>query len=203
MKKKKIPGLFKKKYPERKLQTKVLKRIHIPKDRALVLNLFAANDEGKMELIQDIPDEVFSRLKPLAKSIKKNRGFVSRWKAAVVLVVVGSALIFNLVFKDKLVGRAAESALESVFQGAAEIQKPRFSLLKGTFSYGALSIADADDRMRNLIETGPAELRINMGELAKKRFRIEEASLTGVRWDTIRQEGSALPAVTERGRRNP
>lgn len=192
MKNKKIPGIFRKSYKEKSFNRKILKRIHIPKDRKMIADLFVKNEAGKMEIIREIPDEILARLKPLSKSIKKNRGLVSRWKAGIVLVIFGAALVFNFFFKDKLIEQTAEAGLSSVFKAEADIREPRISLFKGVVSYQALSIADAGNPFRNLIETGPGELKISIPELTRKRIRIETMSLTGVRWDTPRETSGEL-----------
>ncbi len=192
MKKNKIPGIFRKKYTPKKLNKKIIKRIHIPKDREMVKKLFNKNSNGKMEIIREIPKDVLLRLKPLSKSIKKNKGMVSRWKGFLVLFIIVLILVFNLFFKDKLVTKGVEAGLESVFQAKAEVKGLHLSLIKGTFSYQSLSIADAGNAERNLLETGPSELRVSIAELLSKRIRIEEMSLTEFRWDTQREVDGAL-----------
>ncbi len=151
MKINKIPGIFRKQYKIKAFNSKILKRIHIPKDKEMLKNLFTENNSGKMEIIQDIPEEILVRLKPLSKSIKKNKGMVSRWKILLVLFIVGSILIFNLLFKDRLISRAVESGLESVFQADVEISDFKFSLLNGSISYATLIIADSDNKLRNIL----------------------------------------------------
>jgi len=194
MKKYRIPGIFCKKYTSKAFNKKIIKRIHIPKDREMIKNLFKENIDGKMEIIREIPKDVLVRLKPLAKSIKKNKGLVSRWKAFIVLFIIALILVFNLFFKDKLLTRAVETGLESVFQAKAEVNGLHLSLINGNFSYQSLSIADADHTKRNLLETGPSEFRVNITELLSKRIRIEEMSLTDFRWDTPREVDGAMEA---------
>lgn len=186
MKKSKIPGIFRKKYNSKILDKKIIKRIHIPKDREMIRNLFVINSDDKMELVHDIPKEILVRLKPLAKTIIKNRGMVSRWKASVLILIVAAVLIFNFFFKDRLVTSVMESGLESVFNAKVKINKLKISLLRGTISYNTLTIADAGNTFRNLLETGPAEFKISIEELTKKRVKIEEMTLTGVKWNTPR-----------------
>ncbi len=192
MKKSKIPGIFQKKYSSKALNKKIIKRIHIPKDREIIRDLFVKNSDGKMEIVQDIPKDVLIRLKPMAKSIKKNKGMVSRWKVSILIFIVVVILIFNFFFKDKLVTNAVESGLESVFKADVKINKLKISLLKGTISYHSLAIADAGNTSRNLIETGFAEFEISIEELTKKRIRIKEMSMTEVKWDTLREIDGAL-----------
>ena len=192
MKKNKIPGLFRKQYKIKAFNSKIVKRIHIPKDQEIIKNLFVKNSNGKMEIIKDIPKDVLLKLKPLSKSIKKNRGMVSRWKLIIVLFIIASILIFNIFFKDRLLTQGIEKTLESIFQADVEIRELNFSLLKGSISYNSLTIADADNNMQNLLETGPSEFRIDMKELSKKRVKIEEMSMTGVMWDSPRMDDGAL-----------
>ncbi|MCD6395896.1 MAG: TIGR03545 family protein, partial [Spirochaetaceae bacterium] len=194
MKKYRIPGIFRKKHTPKAFNKKIIKRIYIPKDREMIKNLFKENSDGKMEIVREIPKDVLVRLKPLAKSIKKNKGIISRWKAFIVLFIIASILVFNLFFKDKLLTRAVETGLESVFQAKAEVNGLHLSLIHGNFSYQSLSIADADNTKRNLLIIGPSEFRVNITELLSKRIRIEEMSLTDFRWDTPRTVDGAMEA---------
>ncbi len=186
MKKNKIPGIFRKQYKIKAFNSKILKRIHIPKDREMIKNLFTENTNGKMEIIQKIPKDILLQLKPLSKAIKKNKGMVSRWKLSIVLFIVVSVLVFNLFFKDRLLTKGVERGLESIFLSDVKIKELNFSLLKGSISYNSLVIADADNKQRNLLETGPSVFQIDMKELTKKRVKIEEMSLTELKWNTTR-----------------
>ncbi len=182
-----IPKLFTKKYSEKKLKKKILKRIHIPKDREMVRELFVPSEKaGNLELKQEIPRDILVRLAPLAKSIKKNKGAVTRWKAAILIVIIGTGVVFNFFFKDRMIKQLLEKGLETVFEAESTVEKPKLSLVEGIFSYESLQIADAGNLSKNLIETGPAVFRISIPELTRKRIHIEETSLTGVRWDTER-----------------
>jgi len=194
MKNTKIPKLFRKQYSSKTLNKKILKRIHIPKDRKMVSDLFVENSSGKMELKDDLPEKTRAKLKTLSKSIKKNKGFIKTWKASVVLVLIAVLLVFNLFFKDALLKRAVESGLESVFNAQVSIEKPHLSLFKGIITFDSLSIADSDKPMYNLIETGKAQLEISISELTGKRVRIEEMLLEKVMWNTARSEDGSLSA---------
>ncbi|MEA1911030.1 MAG: hypothetical protein U9N32_05030 [Spirochaetota bacterium] len=197
MKKNKIPGIFRKQYKIKVFNSKIIKRIHIPKDQEIIKKLFVKNSHGKMEIIQNIPEDILLRLKPLSKSIKKNKGMVSRWKLIIVLILVASILIFNLIFKDKLLTKGVESGLEKIFQADVEVDGLHFSILKGSISFRSLIIVDADNSNRNLLETGPSEFRISIAELIKKRVKIEEMSLTGFLLDTPRVSSSDIDEYSE------
>ncbi len=197
MKKNKIPGIFLKSYTEKTLNKKILKRIYIPKDKKMIQDLFQKNSDGNMEIIGEIPEKVKVRMKDLAKSIKKNKGMVSRWKALIVLFIITSIIIFSLFFKDKLVSKAVDRGLEAVFQAEVEIRELKISLFKGLFSFQHLSIGDSGNPSRNLLETGPSEFRISIAELTRKRILIKEMSLTEVNWNTPRGKGEISGESTD------
>lgn len=192
MKKTKIPSLFKKRYKEKAFNRKILKRIHIPKDREKIANLFKKDENSRFVLIGNIPDETLQTLQPLAKSIKKNRGFVSTWKTAIALIFVGFIVVFNFFYKDKLIERALESGLESIFLADADLKNPHVSLLKGLFTFESITIADADKPLFNLIEAGRAEFKISTGELMFKRVHIDEVSIDNILWNTKRNNSGSL-----------
>lgn len=194
MKKIKIPKIFRKQYSEKKLNKKILKKIHIPRDREMVSGLFVKNSQGKMEIKPELPDDVLKKLKPLAKSVKKNKGLFSTWKILVLAVFISAVLIFNFFFLDKLVKKAVETGLESVFQADVLMEKPHLSLLKGEMTYESLTIADEDKPNRNLIETGRGDFQISIAELTRKRVRIDNMSLEGVLWNTKRPTVLAIQA---------
>ena len=184
---KKIPKLFKKAYTPDQLEKKLIRRLSLPQDRDLMKRLFReAPETGKWVLRNDLSPEEQKKLPGLAKWIRKNRGFVTRWKAGVLLILAAAVLVFNLFFKDQLIKRVLERGLEAVFRSEVTVEDPSLRLLKGTFSFQALTIADADDGSRNLLETGKGVFLLDMAELTRKRFRIVESSLAGIRTGTER-----------------
>lgn len=188
----KIPGLFNKSYSPEKLAKKILNRIHIPKDRELIESLFVENEDGKWELTGDLEEDILTLLQPMAKTIKKNSGLVTTWKAILLLVVGGGAAVFNIFFLDGILEKNLEKGFEAVFNAEVDFVSADLSLTDGTFSFDSLTIADQNSPMTNLIETGPALFHLDMAELSRKRVRIKEASLRGIQWGTRRSESGAL-----------
>lgn len=191
-KKMKLPRLFRKTYSEKALERKILRRIHIPADQIMVKELFSRTEEGKWVIESEPTEEKRKELKSLTKAIKKNKGIVTTWKAAIILVPMVLILLFNVLFKNQIAERTAEKSLENLFEAAVDIDELRISILKGNVSFQALSIADKDNPMRNLIEAGPGLVNINTWELAFKRFHIDEISLKGVEWNTARTVNGSL-----------
>jgi len=196
MSNKKIPGIFRKKFKEKKWKKKIIRNIHIPSDRKMVESLYE-NQNGRMIIKQEIPPEVLKKLKPLSKAIKKNKGMVTKWKALILLVVAGAILVFTFFFKNKVLENVMESSLEKVFQADVDVVKPRFSLFRGNFGFESLTIQDKNDPGKNMIETGGSDLSISIPELTRNRFRIEAMVLENVRLDTPR-ESDALEVVQQK-----
>ena len=197
---KKTPKLFKKAYTKKQLEKKLIRRLSLPQDREFVKRLFReAPETGKWILRDDLSPEEKKKLPGLAKWIRKNRGFVTRWKAVVLLILAAAVLVFNLLFKDMLVKRLLEAGLETVFRSEVTVEEPSFRLLRGTFSFQSLTIADAEDESRNLLETEEGLFYLDMAELTRKRLRIVESSLSGVRTGTSRTaSGTAAAEDTAR-----
>ena len=158
----------------------------------MIKSAFQKSENGKLVLKEELSEEIVKKLKPLAKSIKKNKGLVTTWKAAIVLILAAVIILFNIIFKNKLIEAAAEKGLEAVFQAEVNIEDARLSILQGQFKYNSMTIADADKSMYNLMETGPAVIDISMGELLSKRVQIEQVSLEGVSWNTERDSDGSL-----------
>jgi len=199
VKKAKIPRPFRKVYSSKALERKILRRIHIPADRDMVKALFVEERPGKWQIPSNPGEEKSKKLISLARSIGKNHGLFQRWKVFVFFIPLASLLLFNFIFKDRLVESGVEKALESLFLARSDVEGLHLSLFKGELSFLSLSITDKDAPDFNLMETGPGLIELKMTELAFKRLRIEEISLQDVRWNTPRQSSGALAGSGGKG----
>jgi uncharacterized protein (TIGR03545 family) len=190
---KKLPKIFRRPIPNKRFEKKILRRIFLAKEREFLLSLAKKDDQDRYVISGDLSKADARRLAVLAKSIKKNKGLVTGWKAAILTVIVASLLIFNLFFKDRLAEAGMEAALESVFRARAEADGVRLSLFKGSISFESLAVADRSKPMQNLFELSYSELRVNIWELLKKRLIIERAVCSGIQLGTPREVSGALP----------
>ncbi|MBF9018761.1 MULTISPECIES: hypothetical protein [unclassified Oceanispirochaeta] len=179
----KVPKIFRKKIKIKKWEKKILKSIHIPSDRKWIVEHFELI-EDRMVLKKDLPKDDLKKLKVLGKSIKKNKGAVTKWKAMILLFLAAVTLIFNSFFKNVLIKKGIEVGIESLFQASGNVQNPDLSLNKGSFTLDALSVQNKDKPGRNLFELGNTALRINMPELSRNRYHIEEISFEGVQFNS-------------------
>ena len=121
-------------------------------------------------------------------------------KLIVFLVLVSAIVVFNFLFKDKLIERGLEAGLQSVFQARAEVTDLTFQLLKARIRFLHLQVANKDAPMKNLFELGPTEVDLSLAELLKKKFVIENITCREIRWNTDRQSSGALETAEQAGK---
>lgn len=192
--KKKVPKLFRKSITKKRLEKKILRRIHLQSEKDFLLSKLQTEESGNYILkIDDLQKQDLKRLKKLAASIKKNRGVLAGWKAAILLILIAGVLAFNYLYKNALVEEAAEASLEKVFGARVDLEGASLSLLEGRLSFEHLAIADRLDPMQNLTEIGNSNLSIDMDNLLTGNFIIEEAAAREIRFHTPRDSSGALP----------
>ena len=189
-----LPRRYRKAMKAKTFRRTVLGRIHLDRDRAFVDECFETREDGSVVARSDLDAAAVKRLRGVLKEIKKNRGLVKRGRITVVLLILAAALVFNLVFKNRLVESAGESALEAQFLAQSDIVGLDLRLLSGQLTIEGITVADRDQPMRNLIDLGPTVLSINTVELLKGKAVVERATIADLRFDTPRERSGALPA---------
>lgn len=199
----KLPRLFRKKYSEKKLNKKILKRLRIPGDRKFVEGLFKKSEiqSGKKNrTVYLIPEPkcVLSgdckRLKKLAKEIKKQgKSRLRLVNIAVVLAVFIGVLFVIGIFRNYIVRIAVTSAMQGIFGAKCDIEYIDFDIFNTRFTIEGLQVADNDEPMKNLFEVGRFDLYFNLLELTRGKLVSENIELTGITWGTDRETSGALP----------
>jgi len=193
--KKRIPKLFRKPISPKKFNHRIVRRIHVQSELDFLNSKVTQDDRGNYVIdTEKLGKDDLKRLKRLSKAIKKNKGLLVGWKAAILLVILAGTLGFNYFFKNRLIKTGVESYLQGIFRAQVELESPDLSLLAGTFSFEHLSIADADQPMQNLIEIGRSTLSIDVGRLLSKKLIINEASSREIQFETPRNTSGELPA---------
>jgi len=119
-----------------------------------------------------------------------------RWaKLAIFAALLAGIILFNFLFKDRLLERGLESGLQAVFRARADVQGLRFELLKARVRLSHLEVADKDEPFRNLFELGRTEIDLDLAQLLRKKVVIENAACRDIRWDMPRKTSGALPAA--------
>lgn len=119
---------------------------------------------------------------------------MNRGKRILFLVVLLAILVFNFLFKDRLMTRAAERGLEGVFGAQADIEELHFQPLRGKIVLAGLAVTDADDPAKNLFELGATMIDLNINQLLRRRLVLEEVACRELRFDTDRKRPGRLAA---------
>lgn len=188
----KIPKKFQKPLTEKVFRKKVLRRIHLDRDRTFVEEMFRQDSEGRYHLREELSADERKRLATILKEIKKNRGFLKFGRLLVVVVIIAAVILFNILFKDRLLESAGERFLESAFQAESDIDGLRLRLLEGSITVEGLTIADRDAPMQNLIDLGATELSIRTLELLKGNLVVRRMGAEDIAFGTPRESSGAL-----------
>lgn len=193
--KKHIPKLFRKPISPKKFTKQIARRIHVQSELDFLNSKLTQDDHGNYLLdTKELTKDDLKRLKCLSKAVKKNRGLLVGWKAAILLVFLIGTLGFNFFLKNRLIKAGVETYLQGVFRAQVELKSPNLALIGGTLSFEHLSIADTDHPMQNLIEIGRSTISIDIGRLLSKKLIINEASSREIQFETPRSTSGALPA---------
>ncbi len=189
---KKAPKIFRKELSDKKFNKTVLKRINIKEDQAFLLSVFQKKANGNYQLIDTLSTDQLKKLKSMAKAIKKNKGVIQRGKLSILLLIIGLLIIFNLFIRDKLLERAMEKSLQSVFHARVEIDHLNFALFKGQIAFQHLQVADKDRPFKNLFELGRTEISLDTLQLLKLKVIARNVECQEIRWNTDRKASGAL-----------
>ncbi|MFH1941587.1 MAG: hypothetical protein ABIL68_05740, partial [bacterium] len=117
-----------------------------------------------------------------------------RWKGFItlfILLLVGVAV--SMLSVDGWIESGLERMGEGIVGARVEIDDLDFRPLDLSIQWDRLQIADPKNTMRNIVETGRAAFDLRSAALLRKRFIIEEMTLSDVRSGTPRAKDGALP----------
>ncbi len=189
---KRLPKIFRKELKEKKWQAKIVKKVHLPKDREFIQNLYSQGADGKMTLREELTPGERKRLLALNKVIRKNRGTLVGWKLGLLGILVGGVTVFNLLFKNLLIEKGFERGVGKILGSDVDLQSPQLFLLKGRFDSAGLVIQSPERPNKNLFDLGQSAFQFNLPEVTRRRFHIEEMTILNFRLNTPRA-GGELP----------
>ncbi len=192
MKKARIPKRFRKAMTEKQFEKKIVSRIHQSREEQFIRSIFQKGEDGLLRLKEGVEPSQLKHLSRLAKAIGKNTGIVTGWKAAILLVPAAGTVAFSAFYRDTLFEQWLERALETVFEAKADVSDLEVSLLRGSFSFEHLSVADKESPMRNLFELGRTDISVLPEELLKKKLIIEQISSRSILFNTEREVSGRL-----------
>ena len=188
-----IPKLFKRKFTEKEFNKKILSKLYIHEYKNYINKVFVKDERGFLNLKENLNNKDIKKLKSIAKSIKSNTGFVLRGKLAMIGILLGGILVFNILFMDKIIERGMEIGLEKIFEAKADVRDLNFEIFDGRIRFKSLEVANSRKPFRNLFELGEADLHLDLRQLVRSRVVINNLKFQEIKWDTERETSGALP----------
>lgn len=211
---KKLPKVFRKSYTEKKLDSRLLKRIVIPHDKAVVKKLFVKGGNPKKPELLAIPSDMLFTKKELAKIklLAKETKRQGRIMLLPLLAVIGFIFIVVSIvgiFKNTLVKKAIVYGCEMAFGAKTEVGNVNLRILDASLSVSDISVGNKNSVMKNLFEVDNLNLDFNLTQLLRGKFHAQNLAVTGLAINTDRTESCELPdrpvdeaAAAERARKN-
>jgi uncharacterized protein (TIGR03545 family) len=197
-KKIRIPRSYRKPIAPKKFARKVLRRIHLDRDRSFVEEMFSRQEDDRLLIREEISSDDRARLARILKQIRKNKGLLRMGRLAIVLVILAGGLVFTVLFKDRLLEEAAEELLTRTFEAQSDVENLRFAPLRGEIAVDGIAVTDAAAPERNLFELGETAFLIDTEELIKGNVAIQRMAATSIAFGTERQTPGFL-APRDRG----
>jgi uncharacterized protein (TIGR03545 family) len=188
----KIPSLFKKPISQRRFEKRYLKLLAQKSDIDLLKASFSLKD-GMYRLKDGLEASTLKRLAILSKAIRANTGWIKTGPLLATAIVLGALTAFFIMFANPLLEKGAEKALQGIFQAKVDIQDLRLTLLGPSLSFKAMSAADKDEPMTNLVELGSTEFSLDWGHLLRGRFFLRTGRIERMAFGTARTFSGALP----------
>lgn len=200
-KKSNLPSLFKKKYSEKKLNRKILKKLYIPDDKKYIKGLFVQEPSdnpkkpGKFAIPNDrlFDKKEMKRIKTLAKQIKTQKGRIKLLpliaSLSFIVVIVGLFIATKNVFLTKVV----RNLFETQFEARCDIGKLDLKLLDSSFTVKKFEIADKNEPMKNLFSFDSLIIDFDLTQLLKAKFVAEELSINEMAVGSDRTYDGTLP----------
>ncbi len=193
----KLPSALRKPIPDAVFEKKFARMLEQPEDIAFFRAGFERVD-GSWRARAGLDAAAVKRLGKLAKAIKANRGLFKAGPIIALALAGGGAIVFGSFFMNPLLEKAVEAGLSSAFGAKAEVDGLRFSPLGMSMSMARVAVADRDEPMTNLFETGRLALRLDPAAAFRGKVYIVEAVAESMATGTARSESGALP-----GRESP
>lgn len=195
---KKLPGLFKKSYTQKKFD-KILKKIYIPEDRQKVLSMFSEKyTKGKKELIRVPQTSEYTKaelvqLKTLAKNIKANKGRIKLIPFVAVVAFIAAIGIVVTVFKNPVAKMAIRSSMQGIFGARCDIGSVNVEIFGAQITVLNLAQANADEPMKNIFQFDKLDLDFNLTQLLRAKFHAQNIEISGIALNTDRKTSGELP----------
>ena len=116
-----------------------------------------------------------------------------RWKGIIFLVVVFALFIaLSFIFTDVWLESQLEKTASGLNGAKVEIENLDFSFLGPKLSWDKIQITDPKNTMKNMVESGFCEFKMEFFPLLSKKVIIENIQLSGLKTNTDRETDGAI-----------
>lgn len=196
---KKLPKIFRKKYNAKKFNSKILKRLTVPKDKKTIEELFDKGKDSKNRVLYSVSmDKVFTKnqikeLKLLSKQIKGQKGRVKFLPLIACVSFIFLTVVAVGVFKNPLAKKVIISLSESAFGAKCEVESVNIEFLGARITVRGYAVGNKNSVMTNLFEADVIDLDFNLAQAFLGRFNAENIEVSGMNFNTPRTISAELP----------
>ncbi|GEM_PF-3627567 len=191
MKKTRIGRSLKKQMPAEAFESIVGKKTLLASDNAFIRESYTL-ENGFYTLNDGLKKKDMARLKRISDDMSSSGGIFRKERIILLLAVIALITVFNIVFKDRILEKGAETALEMVFRTKAEISGLRVSFTRARFDFKSLSVGDPEEEFKNLFETGPVSGDMDLSRLLRRKVAIETFHISDLSFGTARETSGHL-----------
>jgi len=122
-----------------------------------------------------------------------------RWSFVIpTVIIIAAVIIFNIMFFDVILKKAFISTGEMIFGAKVEINSLKTSFSKMSIAINGLKCANRNDYFKNLIDIDYIKFDVRFTPLLRKKFIIDEMTVSGLKWQTERKTSGQLPPKKEK-----
>lgn len=188
----KVPRVFRKGMAAELWNKRWFRYIEQERDKVFFKDCFTEKAE-RMVAIGSLDRAQAKRLSKLSKAIVANRGLFKAGPILAVAFIAAGLAVFGLFFMNPLLEKAVEAGLQAAFGAKAEVDGLRFSPFGMSLTMDRVAVADQEEPMTNLFETGRLALALSPAAAFRGRIYITEATADSIAVGTPRTVSGALP----------
>lgn len=199
----KLPKMFRKNYPVKKFEKKILRKVYIDSDTKLILSLYEKTKDEKdreiykVDLTKEVELKNVKRLKIVAKQIKKQKGAVKLVPLLATVIFLAAVGITVTTFKNVIVKKAIISAMESAFRAETNVGKVNFQIINSSLQIKNIQQTNKDNPKFNLFSIENIEMDFNLTDLLRGKLHAETLAVEGVAIGTERKKEGRLITKTK------
>ena len=122
-----------------------------------------------------------------------------RWSFVIpTVIIIAAIIVFNIMFFDVILKKAFISTGEMIFGAKVEIGSVKTKFSKMSIAINDLKCANRNDYFKNLIDIDYIKFDVRFSPLLRKKFIIDEMTVSGLKWQTERKTSGQLPPRKEK-----